>query len=314
MKVLVTGATGFIGSHVVPRLIAGGYCVRALARPPSDASRLPDGVEIWRGALGDAAAGCAGMEGLIHLAGISGQLLGRGDPGHELRRVNVDDTIKLFGAARASGIRRAVLVTSMWTVLRPDLADRSPYIQSRLDSEQGALVAGGSSLATVILCPSFVVGAGDRGPNMPGGVVRALLCGRMPIVPAAGSTWISAADTADAVVTALERGQAGKRYVLGAEYMTYHDLGRAVAKLAGRRGPLVTAPAGALRVGGAFADLALAAVGRRAPIPMRAGIDLLCQTRAVDCSESWAALGRPKVPVMEAVSEAVAWFRANGDT
>lgn len=311
LKVLVTGATGFIGSHVVSRLLAGGHQVRALARPTSDVSRLPADVEVARGELGAAAAACAGMDGLIHLAGISGKVLRRGDPGHELRRVNVDDTIRLFEAARAAGVRRGVLVTSMWTVLRPDLADRSPYVRSRLDSEQGAVAAGGASLATVVLCPSFVVGAGDRGPNMPGGVVRALLRGRMPIVPAAGATWISVTDTADAVVAALERGPAGQRYVLGAEYITYRNLGRAVAKLAGRRGPWLTAPAGALRAAGAIGDLALAAIGRRAPIPMRAGIDLLCQT-PVDCSASWTALGRPKVHVIDAVGEAVAWFRSNG--
>jgi dihydroflavonol-4-reductase len=312
LNVLVTGATGFIGSHVLPRLLAGGHRVRALVRPTSDTSGMPDGVEVVRGSLGDPAAACAGMEGLIHLAGISGKVLGRGDPGRELRRVNVDDTIALFTAARAAGVRRGVLVTSMWTVLRPDLADRSPYVRSRRDAEEGAIAAGGSALATVVLCPSFVVGAGDRGPNMPGGVVRALLRGRMPIVPAAGSTWIAAADAADQIVAALRRGAAGGRYLLGAEYVTYRDLGRAVARMAGRRGPLLTAPAGALRAGGAVGDLALAAFGRRAPIPLRAGIDLLCQTGAADCSSSWAALGRPKVPVLEAVGEAVEWFRTHG--
>jgi hypothetical protein len=74
----------------------------------------------------------------------------------------------------------------------------------------------------------------------------------------------------------------------------------------------LTAPAGALRAAGAIGDLALAAVGRRAPIPMRAGIDLLCQPTAVDCSASWTALGPPRVPVIDAVGEAVAWFRSNG--
>jgi dihydroflavonol-4-reductase len=312
VNVLVTGATGFIGAHVVARLLADGHHVRALLRPSSDPSRLPVEVEISRGELDAAAAACAGMDGVIHLAGIAGTLLRRGDPGTELRRVNVDGTIALFRAARAAGVRRGVLVTSMWTALRPDLATHSVYVRARLDSEAGAIAAGASTLTTAILCPSFVVGAGDRGPNMPGGVVRALLRGRMPVLPAAGATWIAATDAAAAMVAALDRGAPGTRYILGAEYLTYRELARIVAGVAGRRAPAVAIPAGALRAGGAIADLALAAAGRRAPIPMRAGIDLLCQPGPIDCRDSWAALGRPTVPVRDAIAEAVTWFRSNG--
>jgi len=310
MKILVTGATGFIGSHVVPDLLAAGHQVRALARPTSDVSSLPAAVEVARGELHAPGDACAGVDGLVHLAGISGTMLRRGDPGDELRRVNVDGTHALFAAARAAGVRRGVLVTSMWTVLRPELAATSPYVRSRVESEQAALDASGASMATVILCPAFVVGAGDRGPNLPGAIVRDLSRGKMRVVPPGGSTWIAADDVARAVRAALERGEPGRRYPLGAEYLSYRDLGAAVAGMTGRRAPRWTAPWGLVRLGGRGADLALALVGKHAPIPMAIGVELLCQREPLDCADAWAALGTPRTRVLDAVQQAVTWFRA----
>lgn len=295
---------------MVRQLSDAGHRVRALVRPASDVSRLPAGVEVVRGELAAADAACSGATGLIHLAGISGDLLRRGDPGHELRRVNVEGTARLFAAARAAGVRRGVLITSMWTAVRPELAERSPYVRSRLESERAAIDAGGGSLRTVLLCPSFVVGAGDRGPNFPGTIVRAFARGRLPIAPPGGSMWIAVADAAAAICAALAQGEPDRRYVLGAEYLSYRDVGVAVGRVTGRRAPRVVPPE-FVRTGAAIADRLLAAVGRHAPLPMTIGVELLCQPEPIDCAASWGAFGRPRTRVVDAIEQAVDWFRAD---
>jgi dihydroflavonol-4-reductase len=309
MRVLVTGATGFIGRHVVRRLVGDGHEVRILARASSDISGLPPGIEVARGELGASGDACAGMDGLIHLAGTSGQILRRGDPGRELRKLNVEDTGALFAAAAAAGVRRGVLITSMWSVLRPELADVSPYVRSRIDSEHAALAV---PMETVILCPSFVVGPGDRGPNLPGAVVLGFLRRRIPVAPPRGSTWIAVGDAVGSICAALARGRPGARYILGAEYLTYREVGAVVRELAGRSGSPWTAPWGLVKAGGVVTDAALSVFGRRMPIPMGVGTELLCQAEPIDCSESWKDLWAPRVPVRDAIQEAVDWFVAHG--
>src|SRR5687768_8158251 len=143
MRVLVTGATGFIGAHVVTALRAGGHAVRALVRPGSSTDGLDGVVEVVRGELGDAGRAVEGVEGLIHLAGVAGRLMRRGEErSGDLWQVNVEGTRRVFAAAAAGGVRRGVHVTSLWTVARPELAATSPYVASRLESERAAFAAG----------------------------------------------------------------------------------------------------------------------------------------------------------------------------
>lgn len=313
MKVLVTGATGFIGSHVVPELLAHRCQVRVLARGSSDVSSLPGGIEAVRGGLEEARAAMDGMDGLVHLAGVGGGLLHRSDPhGREIRRVNVEGTRKVFEAAHDAGVKRAVLVTSMWTVLRPDLGKTSPYVASRIDSEAAALDAARGRPETVILCPTFVVGKGDRGPNFPGSLVLAALRGRMRLAPPGGMTWIAVQDTAHAIGAALSRGVPGMRYVIGAEFFPHLELFSRVADRGGVGRPLLALPRGLLLAGAEAGDLALRLIRRHAAVPPRAGVELLCLDSPIDCSRSWKDLAEPAVPVDEAIGDAIAWFRENG--
>ena len=313
MKVVVTGATGFIGSHVVPELLAGDHGVRILARPSSDLSELPPRVEAVQGNLTDAAAAMDGAEGLVHLVGIGGSLLRRSDgDGGELRRVNVEGTRHVFDAARRAGVRRAVLVTSMWTVLRPDLAARSPYVRSRLDSEQVAFDAGAEDMETVVLCPTFVVGPRDRGPNLPGSMVLAPLRHPVPMTLPGGMTWIAVEDVARQVLAALERGARGERYLLGAEHLSWLELFGLAARAAGTRPPRRALPRPIARAAAWLGDAGLAVAGRRSPISLRDGVDLLCLHEPVDHEAASRALGEPTVPIRVAVSQAVEWFREHG--
>jgi dihydroflavonol-4-reductase len=307
VRVLVTGATGFIGSHVVPALLARGHVVRALVRPGSSVAGLTGEVEIARGELGGARAALEGMEGLVHLAGVSGALLRRGEERTgELWRVNVEGTRRLFAAAADSGLRRGVHVTSLWTVLRPELASISPYIASRVESERAAFSVGGE---VCCVCPTFVVGAGDRGPNFPGAIVRAVVRGQLVLAPPGGMTWIGVEDAAAAIVSALERGEPRARYVIGAEHVAHRALLTRVARIAARRPPLGTLPpVRVLGAAGALIDATLGLARRRFPIPLRVAMQLLSLDEPIDCRDSWRALGEPRVPLDDALAAAVAWF------
>ena len=253
------------------------------------------------------------MDGVVHLAGVSGALMPKRD-GHdsELWRVNVDGTRRLFTAARDARLQRGVHVTSAWTVLRPELAARSLYIESRLESELQAFAASTAGFEVTCICPTFVVGAGDRGPNLPGGLVLAFMRGRLPVVPGGGMTWIAAADAAAAIVAALERGTPQTRYVIGAEFVEHRALLARVATITGRRAPSLVAPRSVLAAAGRAADAVVSVAGRRFPLPLGIGVELLSIDGPIDCSESHRALGEPATPLDQALGEAVTWFRTNG--
>ncbi len=123
-------------------------------------------------------------------------------------------------------------------------------------------------------------------------------------------TWISVHDTARMIVAALDRGEPGRRYLLGAEHWSHLDFLTMVAEQAGRRPPAGVVPRSLLRLGGQLGDLVLAAGGRHAPIPLGISVDFLCLEAPPDCAPGCRALGEPTVPVREAVGDAITWFRA----
>ncbi len=170
MKVLVTGASGFLGSHVAEQLVAEGHAVRALVRKSSKVEHLRSlaGVELAYGAVEDEAsvrAAALGVDGVIHVAGVV-----KAKNEAEFQRVNVDGTRHAVEAAKAAGVKRFVLVSSL-TVAGPSYdgepvkkESRNPltaYGRSKLASEDVALAEKGA-LHLVVLRPSMIYGPRDN--------------------------------------------------------------------------------------------------------------------------------------------------------
>ncbi|MGQ0552959.1 MAG: NAD-dependent epimerase/dehydratase family protein [Planctomycetota bacterium] len=257
MRVLVTGATGFLGQHVVTELLRRGDSVRALVRPGRARPWLDSlPIEQAPGDLLEAASlkrACDGVEALVHAAAHKG-LWSRRDA--EQRAVNVEGTAALLRAATAARLTRIVHVSTVAAVaLRRDrsVADESAhwngassgiaYARSKREGEDRAFAAARGKVPVVVVNPGLLLGPRcDGGP--PSSLVRGLLAGRVRWAPAGGTSATDVEDVARAIVAALTRGRTNERYILAGHNLTWRELYAVITRAAGRPGPRGDLPAG----------------------------------------------------------------------
>jgi dihydroflavonol-4-reductase len=250
MRVLVTGATGLVGSAIARELVSRGHAVRVLARPTSDLSNL-SGVpaELERGDILDApsvAAAVTGCDAVIHAAGLVGVRPGMRE---QLLAVNERGVANVFSAARAAGVRRAVLVSSTSAVggaFHPRVADESTpsnaerlgidYFVSKWRGEQAALAEGRDGLQVIILRPGYVLGPGDLGRSS-GATVLLFVTGRLPGYVEGGVSFCDVRDVARAHVEAIERESASGTYFLGGHNLRMSEAVSRTAALCGLATP-----------------------------------------------------------------------------
>ncbi|MDE2053122.1 MAG: NAD-dependent epimerase/dehydratase family protein [Xanthomonadaceae bacterium] len=323
-RVLVSGANGFVGSAVVRALLRHGYAVRALARPSSDTASL-DGmdVEIVRGDLLDPASlerALLGCEGLFHVA--ADYRLWARDP-HEIRRTNVRGTHAILMAAQRCGVRRVVHTSSVATLgLHHDgtpsdedtpahLADMiGAYKRSKFLSEALVRRCARAGSDIVIVNPAAPVGPRDRKPTPTGRVILDAARGRMPAFVDTGLCVVHVDDVAEGQVLAYERGQRGRRYVLGGENMSLKAILAAVAELTGHRAPWLQLPHAAVLPVAHVAE-AWARVTGAAPNVTVDGVRLARHRMYFSSRRAEAELGYRARPAREALADAIQWFRGN---
>jgi dihydroflavonol-4-reductase len=281
-RYLVTGATGFLGGHLVDHLLAQGHRVVALCR-----EREPElkarGVEVVQGdvlhqaSVEEAAKVC---DGVLHCAG---KVSRDPDDAEELYRLHVDGTRTVIAASKAARVGRFVLASTSGTVAVgedprhfateddvPDivLISRWPYYRAKLYAERAALAANEAGVFEVVsVNPTLLLGPGDlRGSSTDD--VRLFLEQRIPAIPAGGLSFVDARDAAVAMALAMEKGVPGRRYLVGAQNLTIRDFFGRLERLSGVRAPILPVPrlpqlarAGApwmnraLRLVGGFPDL-----------------------------------------------------------
>jgi dihydroflavonol-4-reductase len=247
MRAYVTGASGFIGGHVVRELRGRGWEVRDEFVDLSD-----------RDGLLRATAGC---DAVFHLAALYSF---DGEPA-EFERVNVEGTRNVLDAARQGGVGRIVHTSTCATCgpvrgrqateddTPPDWELSVPYKATKLAAERIAQEAACDGLDVVIVNPTTPVGEGDRLPTPTGQMVRGVASGRY--VAYLGTTGVNLVDVRDVArghVLAFERGVRGEKYLLGGEDLALRDAFALIARLAGRPRPRLRVPLAAARVGAAL--------------------------------------------------------------
>ncbi len=327
MKTLVTGASGFVGSAVLRRLIHAGHPVRALVRKDSDLKNvagLP--VEIVTGDLMDrnsldrALAGCSA---LFHVAAI--YRLWVPHP-HEIYEVNVTGTRNLMMAAAHVGVKRIVYTSSVATLgLHPDgspadeetpvsLSDmighykRSKFLAEsevrRLCLEEG--------LPCVIVNPSTPVGPRDIKPTPTGRIIVDALCGRMPAYVDTGLNLVDVDDVAAGHLLAFEHGTIGQRYILGSRNMTLKEILAELAAIAGKRPPRIRLPYHAVLPIACLCEAFARLTGATNPRITLVGVRLARKRMFFSAEKAKRLLGFRPRPVEEALRQAVEWFQRNG--
>jgi dihydroflavonol-4-reductase len=237
---LVTGATGYLGTVLVTLLRDRGLEPRAVIRDRSRASALPARVPWAVADLADETAlrrAAEVCEGVFHLAASVGHDAG------ETRRLNVEGTANVLAAAHAAGVRRLVLTSTSAAIIdstglvaetaagRPALID--PYSLTKAEAERRALAEAGSGLDVLAVNPVNIYGPSPAGPASYNGLFAAAAAGKIKAVVDARVGWVLAEDVAAGHLLAYQRGESGRRYVLCGEVAPFGAVLHRYAELVG---------------------------------------------------------------------------------
>ncbi len=305
VQALVTGATGFVGAHVVRALVEAGHQPRALHRQTSrmDALSELDGYQPIVGDILDPESLDRAMDGcdwVFHVAAVSDywrQKMGW------LYKVNVDGTRYVLAAARRAGVKRLVFTSSASAVgFREDgfPADETvtfnlapgafPYAHSKFMAEIEVLKAIITGLDCVIVNPAVVTGPGDVYQGS-GSLLIELAKGAVPAIPPGGVTLIDVRDVAAAHLAAAEVGRVAERYLLGSVDLSHKAWIAMLAHIAGVKPPWLRTPGWVVPIVGAVVDAARAA-GVSVPAD---GNQIRFSGRRIyyNCAKAWMELGEP---------------------
>jgi dihydroflavonol-4-reductase len=321
VKALVTGAAGFIGSHVVRALIEAGHDVRALHLPGEDLRNL-EGLDVERfaGDVTDEARmreAARGRELVFHLAAV--YALWERKAG-TMRRVNVGGTRAVLAAARREGVRRVVYTSSIARFGGQGRGARATedsafalgptgdvYSRTKEEAHEVAREAA-REMDVVIVAPTGPIGPGDVGPTPTGRLLLACLSTPVIVVPKTVVNFADVRDMARGHLLAAERGARGESYLLGAHDMTLASLAKTALRVIGGRRPVVETPYRLARVAARGARLWADRVSRRAPLITPASVRIAELGLAADCSKAVRDLGMPQTPIEVPLGDALAWF------
>lgn len=252
---LLTGATGFLGGHLLRKLIASGHDVVVLSRKPlphleHDKIRVVVGDILDASSVEHAAEGC---EALFHCAGMVSR-----DPkdAKQMMEINVQGTIRTLDATKKAGVRRVVYLSTSGTIAISEdgkewpneqsatpygLIGRWGYYRSKMYAEAEALKRNGENFEVICLNPSLLLGPGDvRGSSTQD--IRWFLQKKVPAIPSGGLSFVDVRDVADACIQAMKRGKAGERYLLGGCNLSFVDYFGRLERVSGVEAPLLRVP------------------------------------------------------------------------
>jgi dihydroflavonol-4-reductase len=246
---LVTGATGFLGRHLVEQLLSRGEQVRILSRGPATFTK---DVEVLRGDITEAADVDKAVKGASRVYHCAGMVSRKPEDAPQLERVHVHGTRLVCEAAKRHKLDRVVYVSTSGTIA----VSRKPVDHTEESGYKDALVARWAYYVTKIAAekvalefdqvvsinPALLLGPGDERRSSTGDIA-AMLEGQILSLPTGGLCFVDARDCAAAAIAAMEKGRPKQRYLLGAANWDFRQLAKAVSTIAGVSTPFFSSPA-----------------------------------------------------------------------
>jgi len=326
MKALVTGAAGFIGSHVVQELMREEVEVRAMILPGEDTRNL-EGTDVERieGDVRDLDGMRHAIKGcnlVFHLAAIYSLWLPRMEL---MEEVNVGGTRNVLEASRQEGVERVVYTSTLAVFAGQgsgiDATEESPfalgdtgnmYSITKHRAHQVALEYVDKGMDIVIAAPCGPFGPNDVQPTPTGRFLLSLV--NLPVCPIIDSTnnMVDVRDVARGHILAWRKGRTGETYLLGNENLREKDMAQMAMEITGLRKPVVSIPTPLMRLGSHFLLAWSEYVSRKPPLGDPSSVEISVRGLRVDCSKAFSELGLPRRPIRDSIRDSLIWFARNG--
>jgi dihydroflavonol-4-reductase len=327
MKLAITGATGLLGANLAIALLQRGHEVRCTRRRSSRADHL-EGVDIeWVDAeLGDVeglARAFTGVDGVFHCAAMVGIMK---KPTPEMVNANVKGTENVIAAIRQAGAGRLVHCSSTvavgvsedgqpldesatWNMDRFGLADG--YAVTKRAAEERVMDAAKQGLDAVVVNPGYMFGPHDQHQSS-GRMIVDVVRGRVPGYSMGRNSFVGAADVAQGMIAALDKGARGQRYILAGHNMTYKDALALIAEVADVRPPRMRIPRALGAVAGLLGDVRWRLTGKEPVLNSNTVRWAYCEGYVFSSARAQRELGYEIRPVRESIAAAIDWFRQHG--
>jgi len=321
-RAFVTGATGFLGRHLLERLTASGWEIWALHRSPEPPAFFGElGIRPCRGDVTDpggiAAAIPKTVDVVFHLAADTTPWRGARK---RQEAVNIGGTEAVIAAVRRAGARRLVHVStcSVWGHHRGVIDESTPqrgleswvgYVRTKAEAEERVKAAATDDLDAVIVNPAHILGRYDGS----GWARLFFLIARdiLPGVPPGGGCFAEAGEVAEAMIAAAERGRRGENYILGGPHASFLEVVRIIAGLVGKPAPKRASPASLIKAAAWLGDLKGRFTGSPPDLTPEAAY-FVCHDERVASAKAEAELGYRTPPIADSLADCHAWLREAG--